>query len=112
MSGAWIWRKATALTRRWLCVVALVVSFVRMTIAATRQAVSCPGSIARLPLVGQQLLDPAVQLRGQPREDVLHVGPRLVPVEACRLCRSPDYAERIRFAWAARSSTPDLLGIV
>ena len=33
------------------------------------------------PLVGQQLFDPAVQLRWQPGEHVLEIGPRLVPIE-------------------------------
>ncbi len=46
----------------------LVVSLVRVRIASPRwgPAAPCPRSIARLPLVGQQLLDAAVQLRGHP----------------------------------------------
>ena len=44
-----------------------------------------PVSVSRLPLVRQQFLDPAVQLRGQPREHVLQIRPRLVPIELGRL---------------------------
>jgi len=42
-------------------------------------------SVDALPPVRQQLLDPAVQLRGQPREHVLQVSPGLVPIELGRL---------------------------
>ena len=42
-------------------------------------------SADRLPLVGQKLFDPAVQLRGQPGEHILETGPRLVPIELGRL---------------------------
>ena len=38
-----------------------------------------------LPLVWQQLLDPAVQLRGQPDQHKFKIGPGLVPVELGRL---------------------------
>ena len=38
-----------------------------------------------LPLVGQQLVDPAVQLRRQPRKHVLEVRPGLMSVELGRL---------------------------
>ena len=50
-------------------------------------------SAAALPLMGQQLLDPAVQLHRQPGEHVLEIGPRLVPVELGRLRRAPNNAE-------------------
>ena len=42
-------------------------------------------SVRGLPLVWQQLLDPAVQLRRQPGQHVLELGPRLVPIELGRL---------------------------
>ncbi len=42
-------------------------------------------SVGWVPPVRQQLTDPAVQLRRQPREHVLQVGPGLVPVELGRL---------------------------
>ncbi len=41
----------------------------------------------------QQILDPAHRLRGQPVEDVLHIGERIVAVEFGRLRRPPNYAE-------------------
>ena len=47
-------------------------------------------SAGRLPPVGQQLLDPAVQLRRQAREDVFQVSPGFVPVELCRLQQAHD----------------------
>ena len=60
--------------------------------SALRRAVSTclvgsiwPASASRLPLMGQQLFDTAVQLRGQPGQHVLEVGPRLVPIEFGRL---------------------------
>jgi len=82
MSGVAVWLRVTAaLAKHWLRVaVASVVSWVRSTLSSAVSA-----SIARLPAVRQQLLDPAVQLRGQPREHVLQVGPRLMPVELGRL---------------------------
>ena len=42
-------------------------------------------SVGALPLVRQQLPNSAVQLRGQPREHILQVGPGLVPIELGRL---------------------------
>ena len=42
-------------------------------------------SSARLPPVGQQLLDSAVELRRQPGENVLEVGPRVMPAQLGRL---------------------------
>ena len=52
----------------------------------TRLAVSIWSvSTGRPPLVGQQLFDPAVQLRRQPSQHFLEVSPRLVPVELGRL---------------------------
>jgi hypothetical protein len=71
MSGAAIWLRVTAQAGSWLGSAALTL---------LRWARSI-GSGVGLPSVRQQLLDPAVQLRGQPREDVLQVGPRLMPVE-------------------------------
>ena len=109
MSGGTNWLRVKAPIRRWLCCVALaIVSFVRSRVSSTwrRQAAASPRSAARLPPVGQQLLDSAVQLRGQPREDVLQVSPRLVSVELCALkqtdydgstlaCQLASYEERV-----------------
>ena len=71
----------------WLRVFALVgcivqriaVLFVRRVCAAWWT------SVAALPPVRQQLLDPAVQLRGHPREHILQVSPGIVSMELGRL---------------------------
>ena len=80
---------------RWLRVGALVTCInQRMAALFTRRVCAAWwASVGALPLVRQQLPDPAVQLRGQPREHVLQVGPGLVPVELGRLRRPPSYAE-------------------
>jgi hypothetical protein len=72
---------------RWLGVVVLTVFVVGRSaaVSARRWASTWSTSAGRLPPVGQQLLDPAVQLRRHAREDVLQVGPRVVPVELGRL---------------------------
>src|SRR5437867_3919891 len=85
-----VWSKATAFVARWLGVIALVV-FVTAQAAAVsvRRRVSArstrAASACRLPPVGQQLLDPAVQVHRQPSENVLQVSPGVVPVELGRL---------------------------
>ena len=61
--------------------------------AARRADLGGSALTSRLPLVRQQLLDPTVQLRGQPGEHVLEIRPRLVPIELGRLRRAPNYAE-------------------
>jgi hypothetical protein len=38
-----------------------------------------------LPLMRQQLFDSTVELRRQPGEHILEVGPRVMPIELCRL---------------------------
>ena len=38
----------------------------------------------------EQLVDSAVQVRGQPRENVLQVRPRIVPLHLCRLHQTHD----------------------
>src|ERR1035438_5432857 len=82
-----VWAKAATLAARWLCaVVLIVIMFGRAAAVSVRRRVSTwSTSAGRLPPVGEQLLDPAVQLRRQAREDVLEVGPGFVPVELCRL---------------------------
>ncbi len=87
------WAKAAAYTALdWLGVVALIVfKFARAAAASARRWRSTLSSSAgRLPAVGQQLLDPAVQLRRQAREDVLQVGPGFVPAELGRLLQAHD----------------------
>ena len=72
---------------RWLCIGALAACITaRLAVLFTRRVCSAwwP-SVGALPPVRQQLPDPAVQLRGQPREHVLQVGPGLVPIELGRL---------------------------
>src|SRR5438105_1981933 len=73
--------RATAFAGRWLRVAVLMVAAAWMRYLESIGACSA----GRLPAVGQQLLDPAVQLRGQPREHVLEVDPRLVAIELGRL---------------------------
>src|SRR5664279_1152354 len=87
-----VWAKAAAYAVRWLSVVALIVfNFARAAAASARRWRStCSSSAGRLPPEGQQLLDPAVQLRRQAREDVLQVGPGFVPVELGRLQQAHD----------------------
>ena len=94
------WAKATVFASRWLGVVVLTVFVVgrAAAVSARRRASTWSSSAGRLPPVGQQLLDPTVQLRRHAGEDVLQVGPRVVPVELGRLCRPPNYAERARFS--------------
>ena len=73
MFGSAIWLRVTALARR---AAALVVNCVRSILWSSRRRrwmAAVWTSIAQLPLVWQQLLDPAVQLRGQPGEDILQV---------------------------------------
>jgi hypothetical protein len=84
------WAKAMVLASRWLGVVVLTVfMFGRAAAASARRLWSTwSTSAGRLPPVGQQLLDPAVQLHRHAREDVLQVGPRVVPVELGRLAAS------------------------
>ena len=57
-----------------------VLAFSTRRASATRSA-----SASRLPVVRQQLFDSAVQLRGQPGEHGLEIGPRLAPIELGRL---------------------------
>ena len=80
------WAKAMVFAARWLSVVALIVfNFGRAAAVSARRWGRLVSSAGRLPPVGQQLLDAAVQLRGQPGEHVLEVGPGIVPVELGRL---------------------------
>src|SRR5436190_7233790 len=95
-----ICRAARAWLARWLCVSTLVACMgQRMaTLWAQRVWSTWLTSFSWLPTMGQQLLDSAVQLRRQPREHVLEVGPRVSPVELGRLQQSPNYAEWARFS--------------
>jgi len=80
---------------RWLRGVALVacIGQRRAALFTLRVCSTRWTSVGLLPPVRKQLLDPAVQLRGQSREHVFQVGPRLVPIELGRLRRPPSYAE-------------------
>ncbi len=94
------WTKAMAVAARWLSVVALIVCILGRVprVSVRRAQPTWSVSAGGLPPVGQQLLDPVVQLHGQPGEHVLEVGPGFMPVELGRLCRPPNYAERPRFS--------------
>ena len=85
---------------RWLRVGALLACIgQRMFALFTRRVCAAWwASVGALPLVRQQLPNSAVQLRGQPREHILQVGPGLVPIELGRLRRSPNYAEWADFS--------------
>ena len=86
-----VWEKAAAFATRWLSVGVLIVGILGRAAAAAaaasagRLGSSRSTSAGRLPPMGQQLLDSAVQLRGQSGEHVLQAGPRLVPVQLGRL---------------------------
>ena len=73
---------------RWLRVGALFACIgQRMAVLFTlRVGAAWWTSVDALPPVRQQLLDPAVQLRGQPREHVLQVSPGLVPRRTSPKC--------------------------
>ena len=87
-----VWAKAVVFAARWLGVVVLVVFILGRAAAASARRLGST-SAGWLPPMGQQLLDPTVQLRRQSGEHVLEVGPGLVPVELGRLRRWPNYAE-------------------
>ena len=72
---------------RWRRMVILVVCIgQRMAALLTRRVCAAWWtSVGLVPPVRQQLLDSAVQLRGQSREHVLQVGPGIVPIEFGRL---------------------------
>ena len=76
--------KAMVFAARWLSAVVLAVFVFGRSVSVSARRLWWT-SAGRLPPVGQQLLDPAVQLRGHAREDVLQIGPRFVPVELGRL---------------------------
>jgi len=66
---------------RCLCAGALVACITQRMAAVFTQRVCATWriSVGALPPVWQQLLDAAVQLRGQPREHVFQVGPKARP---------------------------------
>ena len=74
---------AMVLAAHALSVGAAIASMFRRAVVFSKRCAgaSCSTSTQGLPFVGQQLGDPAVQLRRQPGEHVLEIGPRLVPVE-------------------------------
>ena len=89
---------AMALAAHCLSVGAAIASMLRRALAlsACRASATRSACVNGLPLVRQQLVDPAVQLRRQPGEHVLEVRPGIVAVELGRLRRSPNYAEWAR----------------
>ena len=80
------WMKVVAVVARWFSAVSAVAAACCHAFAARmrRPRTCATPSGARLPPVGQ-VLDAAVQLRGQPREDVLQIGPRVVAIGKRRL---------------------------
>ena len=65
-----IWEKAAAFATRWLNVVVLIAVILGRAAAASARRLTSTRSTSAgwLPPVGQQLLDPAVQLRAQSGE--------------------------------------------
>jgi len=72
---------------RWLPVGALVTCIGQRLVAlfTHRARATWRTSVGALPPMRQQLFDPAVQLRRQPRQHVLQVSPGIVPIELGRL---------------------------
>jgi len=68
--------KVIAVFSRWLGAVAVITAIARRaaTLSSRRLRTAWPSSASWLPPVGQQFVEPAVQLRRHPREDVLEVG--------------------------------------
>ena len=91
-----VWLKVLAVAMRLRSAVAPV--FSRAALRALWRGDRGSTSAGRLPTVGQQLLDAAVQLRWHTREYVFEVGPRVMPMHLGRLCRPPNYAEWARFS--------------
>jgi hypothetical protein len=91
-----VWAKAAAFAACWFSVVALIVFIFGRAVAvsARRWRSTWSSSAGRLPPVGQQLLDPAVQLRRQASEDVLQV----VGADA-DLSHCADFPVTRRVAW-------------
>ena len=82
-----VWSKAAAFADGWRRIAVLIVFVLAAGACAWSRRVGLrrSASAGRPPPVGQQLLDAAVQLRGQSGEHVLEVGPGLVPIELGRL---------------------------
>lgn len=72
---------------RWVGAVVLVTCIgLRLAASVTKHfGFSRPMSVDGLPAMGQQLLDPAIELCRQPRENVFQVGEGVVPIELGRL---------------------------
>ena len=67
---------------RWVCAIVFCASIVaRSILAPIRRAGAARFSTGVVPVVGQQLLDAAVELRGQSCQNTLEVGPRVVPAQ-------------------------------
>ena len=81
------YRAARARLTRWLWVSALIACMGQRLVAhwGLRVWSTCLTSVGRPPAMGQQFLESAVRQRGQPREHVLEVGPRVSPIELGRL---------------------------
>ena len=81
------WTRGMAIAVRWLSVVALIVFVLGRvpSVSMRRAQPTWSVSAGGLPPVGQQLLDPVVQLHWQPGKDVLQVSPGLAPIELGRL---------------------------
>src|SRR5438105_6267280 len=81
------YRAARARLSRWLWVSALIACMGQRLVAhwGLRVWPTWLTSVGWLPAMGQQFVDLPVQLRGQPREHVFEVGPRVSPVELGRL---------------------------
>ena len=67
---------------RWLCAIVFAASIgARSMLTHIKRAGLALLSTGVVPVVGQQLLDAAVELRGQSCQNVFEVGPRVMPAQ-------------------------------
>ena len=77
-----IFGAATRPVVRWVGAMIFVASMaLSAMMALIRRAVLALGSTGVVPVVGQQLFDSAVELRGQSGQNILEVGPRVMPAQ-------------------------------
>jgi hypothetical protein len=68
-----------------VCTAAMAMAARWLSVGALAELIASRSSAGGLPLVGQQLLDAAVQLRRYSGEHIFQVSPGIVPVEFGRL---------------------------
>ena len=87
---------------RWVGVIVVVASMaLSAMMALIKRAGAAWFSTGVVPVVGQQLLDAAVELRGQPGQNTLEVGPRIMPVELGTLQQAHHHRSALAGQFAA-----------